>query len=783
MVDAVLYPLWDATFAIGHQVMSAADALDVAREDLATATSILDWRHLAGDRELTDELLWRTSGSLFASSELVDFYKRLEDDMVRRHERFGDSVYLLEPEVKNGPGGLRDLDVFRWAATARYGTGELDGLVRSGALLSREAHELGQAQEMLWQIRNLLHAHAGRRSDRLTFEEQELIAELHGYGEGGEAVERFMSAYYRAARVVARSVTMIMTRAAPAPRKRPKDEDLGGGLRSFDGAVTVTDVESLRDAPSLSMRALAVALDRSSPLLPFLRDRIMSLAADPEWCERLRADSSARRTFVELVSTRREGAFARGSVLREIHDLGLLTAMIPEFLPVVGRVHHDLYHVYTVDVHSVAAVDKLAALARGDLAPSYPLASRLAVEAARPAMLAFATLLHDVGKAIGGKDHSVRGAEMARDILARLDFKEPEIDSVARLIHEHLTMYRLATRRDVDDPATALEMAAAVQGTEGLRALYLLTVVDVSTTSPTSMTSWKAHMLDELYLATDRTLSGDATEAGRRAQATAAVHALAVSTVEGTDRDERLGFLDSFLASMPERYVFSASEEAVIAHAELAREAASTKLPAVGFVPSSHAEAAELCVVAPDRPGLLAMIAAAIGASRLEVHAAQIFSRTTSAGAVEAVDLFWVRDRTEGVEGARRALGKLKRDLTAVLDGSVAADSLVRAGRGSGRGHPTVKTRVAVDHRASPLHTVIEVTTLDRPGLLFAVARALFELGLGIAVAKINTEGARVADVFYVAEWDGSKVEPGPRSAEIEARLLEALTPPPTPLS
>ncbi len=788
IVDAVLYPLWDATIAIGHQVVLVSDALDNAREDLATATSFLDFRHLAGDRAMSEELIWRASGSLFSTSELVTFYGRLSDEIAKRHERYGDSVYLLEPDVKNGAGGLRDLDVFRWAAAARYGTGELEGLVRVGALVPREAHELAEAQEMLWRIRNLLHAHAGRRSDRLTFDQQELIAVLLGFDEGhdGEAtpegIERLMSAYYRSARVVSRGVSMILTRATPIDRKRPKDEDLGQGLRAFDGAVTVRDVDSLRDEPATAFRAIAAALDRKKPLLPFLRDRIMSLTSDPEFCGRLRADAAARRLFVDLVSTRREGQFARGSALREIHDLGLLTAMVPEFLPVVGRVHHDLYHVYTVDVHSVAAVDRLAAIARGDLAAQHPLAARLAAEVPRPQMLAFATLLHDVGKAIGGKDHSVRGAEMAREILTRLDFRDSEVEEACHLIHEHLTMYRLATRRDVDDPSTSQEMAGAVKGRESLRDLFLLTVVDVSTTSPTSMTSWKAHMLDELYLATDRSLSGESGEEGLRVGAVQAILAFARARPATADEDARLAFLERYLASMPERYVLSSSEEAILAHAELARscvEGAATTgsapPPIVGVVPSSHPEAAELCVVARDRPGLLAMITAALAASRLEVHAAQIHSRKLDDGAVEAVDLFWVRDRTEGVAGVARALPKLERDLTALLAGTVAPSSLVPAPAARSRPAPPVKPRVLVDHRASPHHTVIEVTTQDRPGLLFAMSSALFEVGLSIAVAKINTEGARVADVFYVSERDGSKVAPGPRTAEVEARLYAAV--------
>jgi len=795
VVDAVLYPLWDATFAVGHQSVLLADALDAAREDLTAATALLDFRFLAGDAALAEELIWRASGSLFSTSELGRLYARLQDEIAKRHERFGDSVYLLEPDVKNGAGGLRDLDVFRWAAAARYGSGELDALVRVGALVPREAQELGEAQEMLWRIRHLLHLHAGRRSDRLTFDEQEIIAPLLEFGstsstdaDGGsgvdtEGVERFMSAYYRAARAVSRGVTLILTRATQTiERRRPKDESLGGGLGAFDGAITVKEADKLKAEPALAFRALAVALERDAPLFPYLRETIMSLTADAEWCERLRSDKDAKKLFVELVSTRRETRMRRGapgSVLKEIHDLGLLTAMVPEFLPVVGRVHHDLYHVYTVDVHSVRAVERLSALARGDLAADYPLASRLAAEMARPSMLSFATLLHDVGKAIGGKDHSVRGAEMARAILSRLDLRPEEIEQAASLIGEHLTMYRLATRRDVDDPATVEELLGSVHGREGLRELYLLTVADVSTTSPTSMTSWKAHMLDELYLAADRALSGGAESEGLSARATLAVRKLAEARASNENTALPLEFLDAYLASMPERYVLSSSEQSILAHAELAFGHGAS-LATVATVPSSHPEAAELCVVAGDRAGLLAMITGALTAARLEVHAAQIYTRHLADGSVQAVDLFWVRDRIEGIAGVEAALPRLRRDLLAFLDGAPMTESSVaRSPNARMRPGPRVPTRVTIDHRASPTYTVIEVTAQDRPGLLFAMSLAFFELGLSIAVAKINTEGARVADVFYVSEKDGALVSPGERAAEIEARLLRAAAPEP----
>ncbi|MCC6554064.1 MAG: [protein-PII] uridylyltransferase [Polyangiaceae bacterium] len=795
IAEAILYPLWDMGVAVGHQVVTIDDLVEGAREDLPTATCLLDWRHVAGDRGLSEALWQRAAGGLFAHSELPRFIDRLRREIEQRHARFGGSVYLLAPDVKNGAGGLRDLDVARWAAKARYGAGEVEALVRFGALVAREAAEIRAAEDVLWRIRNLLHAHAGRRSDRLTFDEQEVCAEVMGHGSGGgEAVERMMSEYYRSARTISRALEMILTRATPTlTRRRRHEEDLGGGVRLFDGCVTLSDPELLRADPALALRLVAAAVDRGVPLLPYARDQIARACADPAFAAALRASPEAAERFRALVATCKETELTSGSVARELHDLGLLLAMIPEFSPVVGRVHHDVYHVYTVDVHSVAAVDRLAALARGELAGEYGLASRLAAEMTRPEALFFATLLHDVGKAIGGTDHSQRGAEMARPILARLGLPPEDVEEVCHLVQKHLLMYHVATRRDLDDPATVAELCREVRGREGLRDLFLLTVADISTTSPTSMTSWKARMLDELYLAADAALTGKAVDDQRLGRAVAdaarAVEALPAGSEEA--RGARRDFAARYLASMPERYLLSNAPAAIAAHAALAwdQERAAEAEPGFGaegavcvaLVPSRHPEAAELCVVAPDRPGLLAAITAALAASRLEVHAAQIHSRAAPACAgarVQAVDLFWVRDRGDGVEGVARSIPKLVRDMQAVLSGQIEGAELARKRKGGGlreRATPRVTTQVAVDDRASPRHTVIEVLTRDRPGLLFTISDALYRLGLSIAVAKINTEGTRVADVFYVSEAGGAKIAPGRRTAEVRERIEAVL--------
>jgi [protein-PII] uridylyltransferase len=785
-VEALLYPLWDATLPVGHQVLSSADAIPLAQTDLATATALLDLRLLAGDEVLWRELVSKANEALFGEQDLGAFIDRLEAEATSRHERFGGSVYLLEPDVKSGAGGLRDLDGARWAARARYrvqeGEGESLGawgeLVRLGVLVAREAQEIGASEEFLWRVRNRLHARASRKTDRLGFEEQEALALAMGYGhDRARAAERLMQDYYLHAREVTRARASLLQRLRPPRRRKAAPAvDLGGGVQLFDGHVTIAGSAALQQDPALAMRLLSACVQQEAPVLPFARDAIIQATDDRAWCEHLRASREAAALFVELMCTVPETRTRRGSIVGELHDVGLLLAMVPEFLPVVGRVHHDVYHVYTVDVHSVAAVDRLRQLARGELAAEMPLATRLAAEIARPRPLFLATLLHDVGKgwpdADGSrKNHSKVGADLCGRILPRLGFSPEEVDEACELVHDHLLMYHVGTRRDLDDIATIEEFCLSVRGREGLRNLYLLTVSDLSTTSPTAMTSWKARMLDELYFAAEGYLAGQQPRAD--AERVARVRDAVRAAWSGPSEP-----LDSFLATMPERYLLANAPESIVEHARVVQERGVRPVH-VGRASSRHAGAAELCVVADDRPGLLASIAAAITASRLEVLAAQVYSRAVGAG-VEAVDVFWVRDRDGGTAAVERALPRLGRDLEDVCSGRTDPADLVRARTGATspwreRPSPAVPTEVLLDDRASPRHTLVEVFAKDRPGLLYTLAHALHELRLSIALSKINTEGMRVADVFYVSELDGSKVARGPRFQEIHDALLRAV--------
>jgi [protein-PII] uridylyltransferase len=809
--EDLLYPLWDSGLSIGHQVLGASAMIDLAATDLATATSILDMRTIAGDSAIADSVRARANNGLFAEGTLAAFNGRLEAEAMGRHERFGGSLYLLEPDVKSGKGGLRDLDIARWAARARYQVSEDLGesrsrriwfeLVRLGVLVAREAQEIAQAEDFLWRVRNRLHAHAGRRSDRLTFDQQEEVgldlgmhvplpgpsasspppSVLGPDREDGEvrarAAENFMQAYYLHARVIALAFERILEKTTPARRRtRMPETDLGQGVRAFDGHVTLAGADDLARDPALALRVYAAAIRHKLPILPFARETIARAACDDGFAKDLRESPEARQLFVDLVATVEEAPVRMGSVLGEMHELGLLLAMIPEFRPVTGRVHHDVYHVYTVDVHSVAAVDYLRAMCRGEFASALPLGTRLAAEVSRRRVLFLATLLHDVGKgypdATGSrKNHSESGALLCASILPRLGVPDDEIRDVSELVRLHLSMYHTATRRDLDDPGTIADFCRSISDRDSLRNLYLLTVADISTTSPTAMNSWKAGMLDELYFAADGYLASD----GAKGKAGARVALLRQQVLERMGDDS--GRAKRFLDTMPDRYFWANDADSIAAHVR----ASSTRAPdsvCLEFAASRHSGVFEVSVVADDEPGLLARIAGVLLANRLEVLAAEAYTRPRSDGvSAEVVDLFWVRRRDETHEVAPE---RLRADLQAVCSAGGDVETLIRQRTGGAspwreRPSPRVRTDVVIDERASPRHTVVEVYAKDRPGLLYTLASAFHKLGLSIALSKINTEGQKVADVFYVTELDGKKIEGADRKDAVRSALLAVL--------
>jgi [protein-PII] uridylyltransferase len=817
LAEAFLYPLWDSGIDVGHSVQSLEAVVTLARTDLRTATMLLDARVIAGDRGLAAELHKQARARVFDPGRR-ELLEKLAEERSVRHERFGGSRYLLEPDIKSASGGLRDLDVLLWTLGLCFGARSLDEAVTQGALVHREADEVQKARAFLLGVRERLHLRAGRRQDRLTFEDQEELAPKLGFGDltqsesGGLAadlpVERFMQVYYQGARTIDLATERMLagalskhepkandpgvrdpeTRVGDSTRRRRPAEEIEPGILSHEVSgrphLTLVDSSALERDPALALRLYRQVARRREPPYPFARDAITRAAADPRWCERLRATVEAGPIFLELLECRadlgtgfgRGVPVRRGSMLGELHEVGLLLAMIPEFAPLTGRVQHDVYHVYTVDVHSIAAIDRLRALRRGELIGELPRATRLAADLTEAELLYLGVLLHDVGKGRGG-EHSEKGAQLAGPIAERLGLSPPDVAHVVWLVRAHLRLYHWAMRRDTSDPDTAREMASEVGTLERLRDLYLLTVVDLGTTNPNALTTWKSHLLDGALGDAEAALSdqGERESVPPRADM---LRAAIEQALLGTPRS------GAFLSGMPERYITTTAPREAPFHAEVwnrvledSKLRGESALPVAELRVEDGRELADLVVVARDRPGLLADIAAILASHRLAIVTANIHTRTDRD---VAFDVFSVRKAAidAGPPDADAAL-RVTRDLVELERGTVSAAELLarrpKPPAWSQRKSPAVRTEILVHDDASTDFTVLDIFTRDRVGLLHVIAKTLHLEGLSIGLSKVSTEGERVADVFYVVDQASRKKIDKERAARLESALRLAI--------
>jgi [protein-PII] uridylyltransferase len=769
LAEGLLYPLWDLRVDIGHAVRSVDETLRLARQDIRTTTTLIDFRRIAGSGSLLDDLERGAREQIF-EPHIDEFLTALEQDTETRHRRFGGSLYLLEPEVKQGRGGLRDLDVAEWAARARWGARNEQDYVRTGALLAREVQELEAAREMLWRVRNLLHLRAGRQQDRLTFADQEDIAQELGFVDGVSlAVEQFMQAYYRHARIVALTAERMLDRARPRGRATTFRK-LAHGIILADGGITLENPQRVDDDPALAFRFYRQVIRRGKRPDHSALDAIARIAPDKRWRLRLQDSEEATQLFLSLLKNIDEVDLRSRSAIGELYEVGLVSAMIPEFDPLLGRVYHDVFHVYTADVHALKALELLQALTRGE-SRVRSLASRLAAEAPRRLPLFLAVLLHSLGRT-RGRDQEEEGARIAESVAIRLGLSAIDAQHVGWLVRHQKALYRWATQRDMHDPRTLAEVVALVETPERLRDLFLCTVSIISTINPKAMTSWKARALEELYLSTLAEL-----EMGAGAKQTESrVLEVKLQAVVGFAGDARRDELQSFIDEMPDRYFLANPVDVVRRHARIARDR-SEGLVTVRVGPGATDDVEEIVVVCADRSGLLADLTAVFAAHDLSILAAEIYTRRRETGD-EAFDVFSVRVGTNTLRPSQLATA-LEDDITCRLTNRISTQDLIARHSTpppwSVRPGPDVPTQISVDNNASLHYTVVDVFTRDRVGLLHEIARTLHQLDLSIAVSKVNTEGQSVADVFYVADEHGNKVNDYDRLKRIQRVLYDRI--------
>jgi [protein-PII] uridylyltransferase len=780
IAESMLYPLWDLRMEVGHAVRSVDDTVAQAREDLTACTALLDARFLDGDRDIWERFC-REVPRLF-DRDVNGVVKRMQKEKDDRHARFGDTVYLLEPNVKNGQGGYRDLLVGLWAAKARYRVRDFQDLVTAGQASQRQVQALVAARRFYLEIRTAAHFAAKRKQDRLTFEIQETIAPRlfphprpshhHGVESAVEpSVEALMQQYFLHAKAVTRETDRLLSRAIVEPQKKPQVRSVDASFMMFNGRLSLHDPEVFRRRPSEMVRIFNVALEHNVDIYGHTKDLIAERVTELSGGS-LVNDPVAGAEFMRLLCDDRDAR--NPSLLEQAHDLGLLAAVMPEFAPCTGRVQHDLYHVFTVDQHQLYAVGRLKALARGELAEQLATATQAMRDVKRREALYLGTLLHDVGKPLG-KGHSETGARLAVAIATRLGLSPEDVSQTEFLVRKHLLLSHLSQRRDLNDVAMIANLAQELNDEETLRELYLLTVADMSMVAPGNMTEWKEQLLRELYARTMAFYRRGTDLAGGPESDQAALVARRKKRVAELlgEREEQLA---AWFGSLPDRYVALTPPRRMVRDIQLSRR---RKGPvAVEVVHRPRKAASDVTVCADDAHGLLSKIAGVLVAHRIDVLGAQINTRAVDGKVIEALDTFTTRDRYGRPITDPTRWSRVEADLARVLGGEIGVEQLIETRREKStlpeRVVPQVRTEIEVDNQISEDFSVIDVYTQDRLGVLYTITHTLAELRLDIHLSKVATEAARVADVFYVHEQGGGKLS-HERVDEVRLALAEAL--------
>ena len=773
-LEYLLYMLWDLNLKVGHASRSVAECIRLSKSDITIRTTVLEARYLCGDRPLFDDLRRRFQADVVAGTGPAFVEAKLAE-RDERHLRLGDSRYLVEPNVKDGKGGLRDLHTLFWIAKYLYHVDQAADLVEAKVFTPREFKRFAKAANYLWTVRYQLHYLAGRAEERLTFDVQAEIGRRLGYKthSGATALERFMKHYFLYAKEVGGLTRIFCSVLEDQHKRQPrlrlprfgsfKPEHVDGFVIG-GGRVDVGSPDLFARDPVNLLRLFHLAQERQVDIHPkALRLVTQNLRLIDG---RLRADGEAARLFLEMLTATRDVE----TTLRRLNEAGVFGRFVPDFGRVVAQMQHDMYHVYTVDEHAIRAVGVLARIEAGALAEELPLSNELIPKVLSRRVLYLAVLLHDIAKGRGG-NHSELGAEVALKVAPMLGVPDDETETVAWLILHHLDMSRVAFRRDLADPKTIADFAAMVQSPERLRLLLILTVADIRAVGPGRWNGWSGQLLRQLYHATEAVLSGG--ESARGASAVpieAARQALAARTAHWP-----AGELDRHIERFRDAYWASFDADTHAAHAEFLRGAgAGEDIVQVGAAPDRFRAVTEVTIYAADQPGLFAKIAGAMAVAGVNIVDARVVTTTDGM----ALDQVSVQDRNgRAVEGTA-AIARIEKAVRDVLSGATDPGEALRHGaEQTGRAHVvSFAPRVLVDNGVSDIHTMIEVNGRDRRGLLYSVTRALAELGLSLSSARIATYGERAVDVFYVRDGFGLKITQESKIETIRKRLLEAVT-------
>ncbi len=774
IVEFMLYLLWDLKLKVGHATRSIDDCVRLAKEDLTIRSSMLDARWLWGDEELFKNFQRRFRSDVVADSGAYFVEAKLAERDAR-HERMGDARYVLEPNVKEGKGGLRDLQTLYWLAKYLYGVDDLRDLVDRGILTNADALRFAKARNFLWTVRCHLHYVSGRPEERLNFNVQSVIAKRMNYTDhaGATGVERFMKHYFLIAKDVGDLTRIFCAVLEEQHKKRrfrlPSLSFRRRGIPGFKadgGRIAVEKEDTFTRDPVTLIRLFRESQRHGLDIHP---DTLRLIRRGLKLIDRkLRADPEANRLFLEILTASKDTE----TTLRRMNDAGIFGAFIPDFGRVVAQMQYDMYHVYTVDEHTIRAIGFLERIERGELTTDHPAATESIGELESRTVLYLAVMLHDIAKGRGG-DHSVIGARVARKLCKRLGISDWEIDTVSWLVLHHLDMSHTAFRRDLDEPKTIQDFVDLVQSPERLRLLLILTVVDIRAVAPGVWNNWKATLLRELYYRAYELMVGGAHDDRRPLRVESAKRALRERLVGWPEAE-----IDAHLARGYPDYWLSFDLETQVRHAELVRKAETNHLKLhIETRVDAENDITEIVVYTGDHPGLFSQIAGAMALAGASIVNARIITLSTGM----ALDTFWIQDPRGGAFDSPDRLKRMWGRIEDALSGKLRPRQALEAARSHATAQRTqmftVPPNVMVDNKISDHHTVIEVNARDRLGFLFEVTSALTDLNLQITRAYITTYGERVVDVFYVKDIFGLKVQSDEKLKEIRSRLRKVIAP------
>jgi [protein-PII] uridylyltransferase len=778
-VEFLLYVLWDMGFKVGHATRTVEECIRLSKTDMTIRTAILESRYVCGRQALVTELETRFDREIVADTG-PEFIAAKLAERDQRHKKAGDTRYLVEPNVKEGKGGLRDLHTLFWIAKYYYRVRETAELVKVGVLSREEARSFEKADDFLWAVRCQMHFLTGKAEERLSFDIQREIAESLGYNArpGLSAVERFMKHYFLVAknvgdltRILCAALEEKQAKEAPGLTKRvisrftKRLHKIPGTVEFVEdrGRITMADPEVFKRDPVSIIRFFHVADITGLELHPDALKRMtrsLSLIDNA-----VRENAEANRLFLSMLTSRRDPAL----MLRRMNEAGVLGRFIPEFGKVVAMMQFNMYHHYTVDEHLIRSVDALSEIDQGRAGDIHPLANKIMPGIEEREVLYVAVLLHDIAKG-RQEDHSIAGARIARKLCPRLGLNSKQTELVVWLIEQHLIMSMTAQTRDLHDRKTITDFAEKVQSMDRLKLLLILTICDIRAVGPGVWNGWKGQLLRTLYYETELLLSGGFSEVSRKERAKVAEEALAKALGDWNAKDRR-----ESLKLHYQPYLLSVSLEDQVRHAKFIRDTdkAGQVLATMVRTDSFHA-ITEITVLAPDHPRLLSIIAGACAAAGANIADAQIF--TTSDG--RALDTILINREFEVDEDEMRRAGTIGRMIEDVLSGKKRLPEVIATRAKSRKRNKTftIPPSVIISNGLSNKFTVIEVECLDRTGLLADITAVLADLSLDIHSARITTFGEKVIDTFYVIDLVGHKVTNENRQGSIAARLKAVMS-------